>query len=211
MIRKRSGIYSDYAGATLSQLGLNAIAGGLGDVVHTGSTVGGLLSGGDVKQLDKDVEEMNQSSGLSFVPAVGKYRMTRKMLRNALKNNKDTAYSNIIGEQFGGLVSGIPAALLGGAVGYKLAANKAKNLGFDSHGQHIYGAGWGAVPGAIIGGSVPLLAAGALALIRKRRSAAEQKAHDQSSNISNWLVPGVANYNALKRVGRIRGEEIGEK
>lgn len=199
-MRKRAGIYGDYAGAVLGGALGDALIPGAGNMADTIGYISGLATAEDGK-LDKEVKEMNKSTGMSFIPGVGSHRIVKKMVRNALKNNKKTAWHNILGEQFGPLTSGIPLAIAGGVGGYLIGDN-------SSGGR--YGVP-GALLGAAAGMSVPVLVAGALALINKRRSGAEQREHDKDTHIENWLIPGVGQYNALKRFGRIRGEEIGEK
>ena len=191
MIRKRAGIYGDVAGSMV------------GDAfVPLSSKVGyiaGLLDAS--KHDDKDIKEMNKSLGLSFIPGVGSYRIAKKRYNNAVKNNADTATANIVGERWGGLTSTLIGALAGAGIG--IGAERiitGKTPSDDSF-----------VGGALVGASAPVLAAAALALINRRRTKAEQKEHDQSSNISNWLIPGMATYNKFKRMGRIHAEEIGEK
>jgi len=69
----------------------------------------------------------------------------------------------------------------------------------------------GSLAGATAGGlGTPL--GGLLALIKRRRTAAEQVAYDSNSHIlKNLLVPGAGSYNMWKRIGRIVGSHMEKK
>lgn len=69
----------------------------------------------------------------------------------------------------------------------------------------------GVVAGTAAGGlGIPL--GGLLALIKRRRTAAEQVAYDSNSHIlKNLLVPGAGSYNMWKRIGRIVGSHMEKK
>ena len=61
--------------------------------------------------------------------------------------------------------------------------------------------GVGAIPAAVAGG-VGRIAGPLLALVKKQRSLADQRAYDSSSHIlQNLLMPGAGSYNMFKRLG----------
>ena len=211
IIKKQAGIFSDVVGSEIYGTPLLPVPGPLKHAINTANTLGGIggLLEADQPRLKKAIDRANDSPVASIIPGVGDYRTSQKMLYNALKNNKEKAVTNVIGEKFGRITGDLPLGVLGGIAGLAIGgANIDPNA--DPK-EKLLRAGLYAGTGTALGYTVPKVVAALAALITRRRNAAEQKAHDQSSNISNWLLPGVAQYNKYKRIGRIRGEEIGEK
>jgi len=216
-LQKRAGVYSDI-GVSLVPRAL--IPYGLGDTAHTiGQTAGALtaneLSDKDAEKLAKELAK--QKLAWDLVPGVGGYRIGQKAMLNARKNNKETALMNVLGEQYGAIPTFLAGGLLGGVaggIGGGIVGNKYDLTGSPNSedpdvkmASRALGINLGASLGILVGGAMPILVSGALAFIRRRRTAEEQKAHDQSANIGNWLIPGMSTYNAYKRLGRIHAEE----
>lgn len=176
---KKADTYNDIVGATLSHpftLGIGSAVGG----IH------GLLSD---KVKDKDLDAIDQSPGLSYLPGVGISRIVRR--RRNLSNKKGEGSGKIGGQIFGGLTSSLlltgALALTGGLVG--------AGAGGFKKGTAI-GAGVGA--GVGIGTSVVANVLGSLIGRAKRaRTAAQQQQYqwNRSAGARNYLLPGAAAYN----------------
>lgn len=198
-IKKTAGIYGDVIGAVGS--GALFVPNVIGDI-H------GFATSDD--ENDKTLANANRSGAMSILPGVGESRVTRKVL-NSAKRGKHPL-SNVLGERLGGLSSAAILSLLGAGAGALIAnkyGDKITDLTGDANKWHhmATGAGFGAASGAGIA-LLGELGASALALLKARRSAKEQKEHDMSRNVANWFVPGAGSYNMYKRLGQIHGAEL---
>lgn len=158
-------------------------------------TLAGVLSG---KPTDADLDEMDNSPGLSYLPGVGAYRLAQKSL-GAVRN--DSPRATVLSEQLGPGASTLASALLLGIAGAGIGA--------------LVGGADGATAGGILGGFAGLGGAtlanaigSTYGMASKRYTDAEQQAADQDNSLAaNWFVPGVAAYNRMKRAQSIIRDE----
>ena len=109
-----------------------------------------------------------------------------------LKSARDWGISNDRLERAGTTTSTTAMALLGGLLGARKGVGGAIAGTAGGVAGGLLGAGGGKLTGAI----TPL------------RSKADQKAYDESLHLlKNLLVPGVAKYNATKRLERMRAHQ----
>ena len=205
LLKKTAGILADLYAGIPARTALNVIP-FVGTGLTTGAETAGLLHGALTNTpTQKELDEVNKSWGKSFIPGVGSSRALRKMRFNARGSKHGTG--NIAGEQFGGLTVLLGAGALGALSGAGIGAGVRSA---DGGTAMLEGAGIGAGMGGVAGlgiGTLAALAGSIAAAIAKRRTAKEQRAHDDEPNAANWIVPGVAPYNAWKRIGRIMEEE----
>lgn len=176
---------------------LGAVPGMIPYIGPGASTVGSL------KALLEDVDdEAKPHKGVSknLIPGVANYRLAKRLKGQAIRQDrkhKGNAVNNLLGERIGPFTAILGATLAGGLTGKGIEA-LTKNTGarYTSKGMLI-GAGAGTLS-SIIGGII--------AGIKRRRTAKEQVEHDKKLRLSNYLVPGVAEYNSYKRLGRSQGD-----
>ena len=163
--------------------------------IASGVAGAGLLGGGAYLASNENARNAVRKAvlgtlGRAVEPFRTKMAEDRSMARRAfMKAAADHSFGNLASEVVGH--TGGNAAILG-TLG--LAAGPV-----------------GSLAGVMAGGlGVPL--GGLLALIKRRRTAAEQVAYDSSSHIlKNLLVPGAGSYNMWKRIGRIVGSHMEKK
>ena len=182
-----SGVPSEIAGSLLT----GAIP-YVGSMANSVGGLAGIFSKGDKSRKGSAVENL--------IPGVGTYRLNNRLRTVAddenerSKKDKNLAvkpYHSLVAEQFGPLTS----ALLAGGLGAGIGA--AADSGDRGRGGLVGGlTGLGVAGGA---GLVALLAAA----IRRRRTQNEQDSAD-SSVAAKWLLPGKAQYDTWKRLGRSR-------
>ena len=142
-----------------------------------------------------------QDTSIRELRAIPTLDLEAAMRDHAQKSNPKTALMNRLGESLGVGTSTVIGGILGNLMGQAVGSAR----GAASWEKPMYGAS-----GMAFGIAIPLLAATALAAIRRRRTQQEQLEHDADENIAaNFLVPGAALYNKLKRLGRIREEGTG--
>ena len=132
-----------------------------------------------------DWEELDTASDSDKV----KHQLLRQRVLHGVDGSR-----HLTSENWGGVTSSLLAALAGAGVG--AAVNSSDRVG-------------GAVGGGALGGMAGLTAlvvARMLAAIRRRRTEREQVSHDARSVIPDYVVPGVADYNYFKRLGRANGD-----
>lgn len=176
----KGNIVLDWMGTGASHIVPSALAGEAGSALAQSANAIGTLTG--LARQDKSVGE--SPSVASLIPGAATDRFVRR-LAQASKPYGMTK-SMLVSEQLGGHVSSLLAKLL---VGAKMDTPNA--LALDA------------------AGSVPVLLGGALAAVTPTRSKEQQKAYEQRglNKWVNWLLPGGANYNTFKRIGRIRADE----
>ena len=137
---------------------------------------------------------------LSFAPLVTANRVGRRQ-RMVAEESKQRGgrhpTGNLVAEQLPGI-----GALSGGAAGVGVGASIGRLAGRVHTGK-------GALIGAAVGGGASaasmMILAPILAAIRKRRTLDEQAAKETGGRIAaKYLVPGVASYDAWKRLGASR-------
>ena len=154
--------------------------------INTGGAALGLIAKDPSK---KELKEWDKSSALSFIPGVGPYRAAQ---RDKLQmENKKHRTANLLGERIGSLLFPAAMSVAGALIANKLTENS------DAR-RKIVGIGMGSTLGALLG-SVPNMVGAALANANKRTKAQQIK-HDDSKNLSNFLIPGKGYYNATQRL-----------
>ena len=138
--------------------------------------------------LQKEAED-------AFRPTIQRILRTSEPLAPTIQNILRAEYgekhpvARMYGETMGPLTSTALLAAAGGGLGYVGSGGKKEK----------------SMQGAAIGtatGMTATVAALLLALITKRRTNAEQDRHNNSSStLADFLVPGMASYNAAKRSG----------
>lgn len=163
--------------------------------IASGVAGAGLLGGGAYLASNENARNAVRKAvlgtlGRAVEPFRTKMAEDRSMARRAfMKAAADHSFGNLASEVVGH--TGGNAAILG-TLG--LAAGPIGSLA-------------GATAGSL---GTPL--GGLLALIKRRRTAAEQVAYDSSSHIlKNLLVPGAGSYNMWKRIGRLVGSHMEKK
>lgn len=142
-------------------------------------------------------------SALGYVPGISAYRVQRRRAEAAKLLGADKT------QQVNQFLGGLTGTLLGGGIGGGAGALLGKAIGDASNVEDggtagaLMGAGIGAATGAI----APHLIAGLAALIKRRRTAAEQKEYEQNGGVGNYLIPGMATYNDYKSKGFLMGDE----
>ena len=170
--------------------------------VGVGSTAGGL----DTPATEEAEKEWDKTPGKNWIPGVGTYRLARRQRRQLVDDKGDAPHA--ISQSFGPFTSTLAALLAGGAVGGTVGAGI--GAGVNGADGAVAGGGAGAAIGAGTLGGLALLAnlAGGpiAAAITKRRTKEQQKAYANSGTAKEYLIPGVAPYNAWKSLGRTIGE-----
>lgn len=193
-LSKKAGPYSDIAYGLIPGAALGAIAPGLADAVG----IGGMVHGA-VQPTPTEAEEakLDKEPLLAMAPGVAQSRVMRRLKRQ--NRADDGSQRHTWAQQFGPLTSTLLAAGAGAGVGAGAGALAGEP------GQRGAAAGTGALIGAGIGagGSLAahLLGAG-LAGLTPTRTRAEQRAYANSDAAGEWIVPGLATYNAYKSYGR---------
>jgi hypothetical protein len=158
------------------------------NLVGHAATLGGALGG---HTSEKEVKDLNKGYGASAAPFVAHHRggqRLRATYDRSQRDNKENsrALRNILTESFGPLTSSLAAGGIGAGVGAALGEDPAE---------------FGAIAGggAFVGGQ---LAAMAMALAKKRRTAKQQSKEDsEGHSLRNLLVPGAGAYESFKRYG----------
>ena len=204
---KKAGVWSDYFSGMPAAGGVHVasmISPALGAAANFGvnaASTGGLIHGLSNSVSDEDIDRFDRTVAKSFIPGVGTSRSIRRLRHNAEKTGGKHPTANVAGEVFGTSTSLLASTLAGAALG----AIAGKLGGGDAQ-SALAGLGIGAGVGGGLGGLTTLLRWGSAGLT-PRRTKAEQKEHDDSTNIDNWLVPGSAVYNHAKRFGRLLEEQ----
>lgn len=189
---KRAGVAADVLGsipataaATLLSpydLGLTTNLTGLAGT--TGLVHGAVIGAAS----DKDIVEMSKNPAKSLIPGVGASRLLRRLRNVANDTRGGEGTANLVGEHFGTATSILAAAALGGAATIPLG-------------------GIGAIPAGLAAAGISSLGGPLTALLTKTRDKKSQSEHDKDWHLADWLVPGVAQYNYWKRVGRAREKD----
>lgn len=206
-LKKKAGVWSDYFSSLPTQATLAALehVPAIGPVAKAGRfgvNAGSLIHGFSQPVSDADIEAMDNSVGKAFIPGVGASRMIRRMRHSADKTGGAHPTANVVGETFGVSVPILASVIAGAALGGILKARNPIATQHDVAKGSLIGAGIG---GGLTG--LATLAAWGAAGLTPRRTKAEQKEHDDSTSVSNWLVPGAAVYNSAKRFGRLLDEQ----
>lgn len=169
----------------------------LANIAGTAGTITGLVEDTD----ESEVKELNQKGNkwLSMIPGIAAYRTMKRRKELASRLGGGEGYEKPISEQLGSITSGILPLLLATAGGAAIG--------------HATGDDRGALKGTMIGTATGLgattlakLVAMAAAGIKARRTEDQQKQYEQGSVLANYLLPGAAEYNALKSFGYTQGE-----
>ena len=142
-------------------------------------------------------------SNLGYLPGVSSYRVQRRRAQAAklLGAKKNQQVNEVLG--------GLTSTLLGSGVGGGLGALLGRKIGDASGVQDgaaagtLMGAGIGAATGVI----APHFIAALAALIKRRRTADQQKDYEENGSAANYLIPGMATYNDYKSKGFLMGDE----
>lgn len=192
-LNKKAGPYSDIAYGMIPGAALGAIAPGLADAVSIGGAIHGAVQ---PTPTEEEEAKLDKEPLLSMAPGVAASRVMRRLKRQNRADNGSQRHT--WAQQFGPLTSTLLAAGAGAGIGAGAGA-------LAGAGQRPEAAGTGALIGAGIGagGSLAahLLGAG-LAGLTPTRTRAEQRAYANSDAAGEWLVPGLATYNAYKSYGR---------
>jgi hypothetical protein len=214
LLRKNASVLSDYFGNVPSGImagGLSAVGGPVPFILSKGLAAAG--AGGEAlgafgsAPSDEDIAEFDREEAKAFIPGVAPYRMLARARHNANKTGGAHPEANVYGETWGFGTSALASMIAGAALGALKSPSFGESLNSGSAGDaRIRNAAIGAAVGGI--GALGLHGIGALAAaIARRRTRQEQKAHDESMNWDNWLVPGVSAFNRYKRIGRMLDEE----
>lgn len=218
---KQAGIYGDIARSIAGNAGAGLFVPGAAGLSELGGTIHGIAT--------DEPETAKVNSNMNWIPAYGTSQVVqqRRNLSRQMGNYDDklTAAS----ERFGGLTANLLPALvlagLGGYAGYKFgdkpARFAAEQMAKDPYSGvsqadvnemamagRVGSAGLGAGVGAMVGGLAGPTMGTLLALLRRRRTADEQKAYEQGGKAKNWLLPGAAEYNRYKAQGFIHGQQV---
>ena len=172
-----------------------------------GNAIGGAAGSMDTPASEKEEKEWDENPAYGL--GTGAYRANRRLKRQLL--NDAGRAPHYISQSFGPGTSLLASLLAGGLGGAVIGGGVGAGLGFDGNRVRSagIGAGMGAATGGIVGGGLGLLAtlgAGPLAALTKRRTKEEQKAYANSPTLKEYLVPGLAQYNTWKSVGRAVGD-----
>jgi hypothetical protein len=171
----------DAAGAA----GMSTLVPGAGGLISRWPHSLGMYSTGARGKLKK-----RGPSWLSIVPGVGSYRrglMERAVADEAGDRGRQQQWHEVVGSLTGNIVGAGTGAAIGGLAG--------KHYGGNDDSMVI-----GAAAGGIAGMLAPNVASALLAMMKQRRTDAEQAAHERGNLAKNY-IPGVGNYNRLKRLG----------
>lgn len=151
-------------------------------------------------------DENNSAGGRykALLPLVGGYRLGNRIKTQVKRELRDIEKSprnkgarpvaHAVSEYLGGVSSNIGALALGALIG--AAVNK-KDRQF------------GGAVGSLIGSGVGLtstLFGSIMAAIKRRRTKEEQIESDKRSVLPKYIIPGLAEYDRYKRLGRSQGE-----
>lgn len=158
-----------------------------GRVTNLAASLYGLLQ----DQNETDRKRLGRASHWPrLIPLVTDYRIGRRMRGIADESKElgaEAPYANLISEQLGSGTALIAPAAAGALAGGLLGGRRAA----------LYGGAAGAV--------VPLLAAGIAALVTKRRTARQQAEGETTERaLMNYVLPGLGQYHAYKRLGASR-------
>lgn len=199
--------------ARLNKQAMQKKAGPIGETVaslaYTGvpylsavNDVGGIAGMVSDPATEKEEAEWDKKDLHNLLPAVGMYRINRRLKRQ-LKSDKGGT-PHYWSQGLGGITASLLAAGAGAGIGAGVGA-----LGGSQSGRTADGAGFGAGIGALGGLSAAAVAnlVGAIkAAVDRRRTKEEQKAYANSPTTKEWLLPGVGAYNSWKTVGRSIGD-----
>lgn len=175
----------------------------------TGVGLGASAGSMDTPATEEAEKEWDAHPGKAWLPGVSAYRLNRRHRRQLVDDKGNSPHA--IAQGFGPITSTLAAMLAGGAAGGALGAGVGGTFGVDdSHAKGaLLGGGVGALAGTGALGGIALLAnllGGPIAAaMTKRRTAEEQRAYNNSSTLKEYLIPGVAPYNAWKTTGRVFG------
>lgn len=192
-MRKRAGLVQDYVGGTLSG-GLAGALTGIGSLATPAGIIHGMTSNAST---ERELNEMNDKPGRSWIPGVGYSRIFRK--RTGLSKKYGQGNTNMASEALGPYTSLLASTGIGGALGAGIGAATYKGA--------LTGLGIGAAAGGGLALLAHLVGTGAAALTSTRTDV-EQGAYERSNPAAaNFLVPGVGIYNKWKSNGRILADE----
>lgn len=176
---------------------LNAIIPGLGNVASSAGYLTGLAGIPDNKKKD---------TVKAIIPGVGGFRIGNRIKTQVMRELRDIAKSkegrgarpvaHAVSEHIGPLTSTLASVGIGAGAGAL--------IGGDNNRAE------GAITGSIAGASAAAIAhliSSIAAAIRRRRTRDEQIESDKKSLLMKYLVPGIGNYDYLKRLGRSQGEQ----
>ena len=192
-LTKAAGIATDYIATIPSNMLASSGVPGVAQLAAF-SNIGGSLAG---LITDPDKKKNPKTDALSFVPGVGHYRLSRRYRRVMDESNRRGAHgtANLVAEALGPVTSSIIGAGTGGVLGGILGSLKRDEFGRNKTRS-------GAVVGTIAGGVLPALIGSIAAGIRRKRTLDEQAAADTTGRaVAKYLVPGLSQYDSLKRLG----------
>lgn len=167
--------------------------------VGIGSAAGGL----DTPATEEAEKEWDKTPSKNWIPGVGTYRLARRQRRQLIDDKGNAPHA--ISQGFGPFTSTLASMLAGAGLGAGVGGSLAPQLGEPG----TWGAATGAGVGSLVGGGAGLLAnliGAGTAAFTPRRTKEQQKAYANSGTLKEYLVPGVASYNAWKSLGRTIGE-----
>lgn len=164
--------------------------------------VGGIAGLIQKAPTDEELMKMDRERGWSYVPGVAGNRLNRRY-KKQLVNDKGSAaprlWSHLLGPATAALTTIGAATLAGGLIGG--ATN-----GFKTDENALVGAGIGAGLGLTGWGLTEGVISPLAALLKPRRTKEEQRAAANSSTLKQWFVPGTAQYDFWKSMGRAIGD-----
>ena len=178
-------------------VGLEA-AGTMLDPIGTIPFFAGLASDGS----RRDVVD-NARSSTSILPIAGSYRLGRRIGRTSDDFQQDRRAAGRGSKLYGEFLGGFGSTLAAGAAGAGIGAGIGRLTGDKNQASTLAGAGIGGGIGLGLSGLAQLLAYPASA-ITDRRDEQAQREYETGSGAANWLVPGMSNYNMMKRLGYSR-------
>ena len=209
--RKLASTMSDWVG----DYAAHAMFPGIGSV---GSLIGRVHGLASDPTTEADIAEANDNPGMALIPGVGRSRLVRRWKQQV--RDKEGGYTKGYSQVIGPATSTLALTLLGAGVG-ALSGHiwgKDPETVKDSNGDVVWKPAWyegkemrGAEIGAGIGAGAGMLAnlLGMFsAAATRRRTAQEHKDYiENGSAVADYLVPGRAEYNYWKTVGRMMAED----
>lgn len=172
-----------------------------GQVLTRATPVAGAAPFAHLAGLLTEPDNKNTEAWQSLIPLVADYRTGHRIRSQVETQNKrfgGKGTANAVSEYVGKPLSILTPTALGAIIGALARKNASKR-------DVINGSVIGAATGAA-GGMLARLAGDITAAVNKRRTAEEQAKHDKKIHLENYLIPGMADYNFSKRIGRSQGD-----
>jgi len=172
------------------------------------NTIGSALGALEGTQSEDEEKFTDKTPGMSVLPGVGAYRMTRRKKRQ-MTDPETGSTKHYWSAQIGSLpitgigTSLIAPAILGAAIGTYALSGKDEATGKETSKRDAALAGAGLGAGA---GILANVAGAPLAAFVTPRRTNEEQSKATKSWLSNLLVPGVGAYNKWKALGRAYGD-----